>query len=81
MRCYERIDRNFFPKNESASIACLHGETIPAQEMAEERMSQGNSFSKFSMASVFTAGVVLCSAAFAQTKPAGCRTHRSKPVF
>jgi hypothetical protein len=48
-----------------------------AQEMAEERMYQGNSFSKFSfskfsVASVFTAGLVLCSgAAFAQTKPAG----------
>jgi BON domain len=40
--------------------------------MAEERMYQGNSFSKFSMASVFMAGLVLCSgAAFAQTKPAG----------
>jgi hypothetical protein len=35
-------------------------------------MYQGNSFSKFSRASVFTAGLVLCSgAAFAQTKPAG----------
>jgi hypothetical protein len=40
--------------------------------MAEERMYQGNSFLKFSMASVFAAGLVLCSGgAFAQTKPAG----------
>jgi hypothetical protein len=40
--------------------------------MAEERMYQSNSFSRFSTASLLTAGLLLGSgAAFAQTKPAG----------
>jgi hypothetical protein len=45
-------------------------EQCAAQAVAEERMHHGNPFSRFSVAALLTAGLLLNGSAFAQTKPA-----------